>query len=62
MANVSIEGTEVFSVGMVTDLTSNDALHFKENKSIGFDDAIEMHLFLNTFNSDFVRLFRPVLA
>lgn len=57
MANISVQGTEVFSVGMITDLTSSDAIRFTDRSYVGYDDAISMHQYLQDFNGDFIGLF-----
>ncbi len=51
--NVSMDGPEVFSVGMVTDLTLNDAQRFKELQNVTLDEIIDFHEYLKIFNGDF---------
>jgi hypothetical protein len=51
--SIAIDGPEIFSVGMVTDLTSNDTSKFRNSRPISSDDALAMHEFLNSFNGDF---------
>lgn len=54
MFNVEIRGPEVFSVGMITDLTREDSNKFKTFKSINSDDIINIHKSLKKFKGDFV--------
>lgn len=51
--SISMEGPEIFSVGMVTDLTSKDAKKFKEKDRITVDEIIEFHSFVQDFSGDF---------
>lgn len=51
--SIAIDGPEIFSVGMVTDLTSNDTNKFKNYQPITSNDVLAMHQFLNEFNGDF---------
>jgi len=55
MFNVEIKGPEVFSVGMVTDLTSSDTAKFKHKKPISPNEIIGMHKALKGFKGDFVK-------
>lgn len=55
MFNVEIKGPEVFSVGMVTDLTSADSAKFQEKEPISANEIIGMHKALKTFKGDFVK-------
>ena len=59
MFNIEINGPEVFSVGMVTDLTSQDSSHFKNKTPISADDVIGIHNELKNLKGDFVRTFTP---
>ncbi len=54
--SISMDGQEIFSVGMVTDLTSKDAQRFQSAESITVDEIIDFHDFLETFDGDFVRV------
>lgn len=54
--SISLEGPEIFSVGMVTDLTSGDAKKFKENEHISVDEIMQFHSFMQNFNGDFDRI------
>jgi hypothetical protein len=54
MFNVEIRGPEVFSVGMVTDLTSTDSSKFKNLKAIGANEVIGIHEALKNFQGDFI--------
>ena len=52
---LDVRGGEVFLVGVVTDLTHEDALKFQNMKSLGSDEIIDWHYFWNTFDGDFER-------
>lgn len=54
MFNVEIRGPEVFSVGMVTDLTGKDSSKFKNLEPIHVNDVIGIHKELKTFKGDFI--------
>ncbi len=54
MFNVEIRGPQVYSVGMVTDLTSADSMKFKDFSRISTDELINLHLTLQEFQGDFV--------
>ena len=56
MFNVEIHGPEVFSVGMVTDLTHQDSKKFTSKDSISANEVISMHKALKTFKGDLVKL------
>ena len=51
--SISMDGPEIFSVGMVTDLTSTDAKKFRDSDNITVDDVIGFHEFMHTFDGDF---------
>ncbi len=57
--NVEIHGPEVFSVGMVTDLTRQDSRKFKSQPSISANDVINIHKTLKKFKGDFVSALNP---
>jgi len=57
MFNVEIKGLEIFSVGMITDLTSADSARFRNAKPIKPDEVINIHKALKRFNGDFIRAF-----
>lgn len=57
MFNVEIRGPEVFSVGMVTDLTRADSAKFKKQAPIRSNDVIAIHKEIRNFKSDFISLF-----
>lgn len=56
--NISLDGPEIFSVGMVTDLNSADLSKFRDSNFISLDEVIEFHDFLEEFNGDFERVLR----
>lgn len=51
--SIAVDGPEIFSVGMVTDLTSTDTSKFKNSKPLTSDDVLATHEFLKNFNGDF---------
>ena len=55
MFNIEINGPEVFSVNMVTDLTSGDATKFRNKQPISADDVINIHTTLRKFKGDLVK-------
>ena len=57
MFNVEIRGPEVFSVGMVTDLTGQDSSKFKNLGPIKADEVIGIHQAIRAFKGDFVASF-----
>ncbi len=54
--SVEIKGPEVFSVGMVTDLTQNDTIKFRKFAPIKSSDVLTIHQDLKRFNGDFVKV------
>lgn len=54
--NVAIEGSDIFSIGMMTDLTVSDTKRFRDSKPITIDEVISFHQSLNKFDSDFKSL------
>jgi hypothetical protein len=61
MFNIEINGPEIFSVGMVTDLTSRDSSKFKNKTPISTNEVIGMHQELKKFKGDFVGTFTEKL-
>jgi hypothetical protein len=57
MFNVEIKGPEVFSVGMVTDLTGVDSQKFNSLGPIKANDILGIHQALKEFKGDFVASF-----
>jgi hypothetical protein len=57
MFNVEIRGPEIFSVGMVTDLTSQDSSKFNKLGPIKTNEIIGIHKALKQFKGDFVSVF-----
>lgn len=51
--NIVVDGPEIFSVGMPTDLTSSDTSKFKNSNPIDSDDVLATHQFLEGFDGDF---------
>lgn len=57
MFNIEVKGPDVFSVGMVTDLTSHDSARFKTKKPISVNEVIEIHKHVKKFKGDFIKAF-----
>ena len=57
MFNVEIRGPEVFSVGMVTDLTRQDSAKFKKHTPITPNEVIGIHKEIRNLKNDFISLF-----
>jgi hypothetical protein len=55
MFALDIRGGEVFLVGVVTDLTHQDALRFQGLSSISADEVLEWHHFWRNFNGDLAK-------
>jgi hypothetical protein len=51
--SIAIDGPEIFSIGMVTDLTSQDTSKFKNAQPITSDEVLATHEFLRVFDGDF---------
>ena len=51
--SIAIDGPEIFSIGMVTDLTSQDTSKFKNVDPITPDEVLATHEFLRNFDGDF---------
>jgi hypothetical protein len=56
--SIAIDGPEIFSIGMVTDLTSQDTTKFKNVEPITSDEVLATHEFLKDFNGDFRSLLK----
>lgn len=56
MFNIEIRGPEIFSVGMVTDLTRQDSSKFQNRKPITADEIISLHQGLEKFDGDIAGL------
>ena len=56
--SISMDGPEIFSVGMVTDLTSADAARFRDANQITVDEVMEFHDFLENFDGNFEKVLR----
>jgi hypothetical protein len=54
MFNAEIRGPEVFSVGMVTDLTGQDSAKFKKLGPLMANDVIGIHQAIRSFEGDFI--------
>ncbi|HYE22040.1 MAG TPA: hypothetical protein VD998_00440 [Verrucomicrobiae bacterium] len=51
--SIAVDGPEIFSIGMVTDLTSSDSNKFKNSNPISSDEVLATHEFLAEFDGDF---------
>src|SRR6185369_9835842 len=51
--SIAIDGPEIFSIGMVTDLTSSDTNKFKNKRPITTDEVLATHEFLVGFDGNF---------
>jgi hypothetical protein len=58
MFNIDVNGPEVWSAAMVTDLTSKDTTKFSHAEPISTDDLINIHTSIRAFNGDFVKAFK----
>ena len=56
MFNIDINGPEIFSIGMITDLTSQDSAKFSGYEPIGIDDCIRIHKGIRSFKGDLVKV------
>ncbi len=54
--SIAVDGPEIFSIGMVTDLTSSDTNKFKNVDPISSDEVLATHEFLNQFDGDFRKI------
>ena len=52
--SIAINGPDIFTMSVVTDLTSNDTKKFKNADPITTDEVLDMHNFVRRFNGDFV--------
>lgn len=55
---ITVDGPEVFTVGVVTDLTSSDTSKFRNSKPLDSDDVLAAHQFLQNFDGDFRTAFK----
>ncbi len=56
--SIAVDGPEIFSIGMVTDLTSSDTDKFKDSNPITSDEILATHQFLTEFDGDFKKLLK----
>ncbi len=56
--SIAVDGPEIFSIGMVTDLTSQDTDRFKNFDPITSDEVLATHEFLSAFDGDFKKLLK----
>lgn len=54
--SVSINGPDVYSTAMITDLTSSDTKKFANQVPLSTDDIINVHQFLKEFDGDLIRV------
>ena len=50
-------GFGVTSLGLITDLSADDILKFKDVDEIGTDDVLELHKFLESKKTNYLKLF-----
>jgi hypothetical protein len=55
MFNIDINGPEIFTIAMVTDLTSGDTAKFSKYQPISANDCIRIHETVRNFDGDFVK-------
>lgn len=53
--SIAVDGPEIFTVAMVSDLTSDDTSKFKNTEPLTSDDVLATHEFLTNFDGDFVK-------
>lgn len=56
--SIAIDGPEILTACMITDLTSSDTKKFKNIDPISSDEVLATHQFLNEFNGDFQTLLK----
>lgn len=56
--SISLEGPEIFSVGMVTDLTSADTIKFRDADPVTVDQVIDFHSALREFDGNFEEIIK----
>ena len=56
--SIAVDGPEILTVCMVTDLTSYDTSKFKNANPITTDEVLATHQFLREFDGDFVKALR----
>lgn len=61
MFNIDISGPEIFSVGMITDLTSKDSAKFNDLDPLSPNDIIAIHKSLKTFDGNLVKALKSNL-
>ncbi len=54
--SIIISGPEIFSVGMITDLTGSDTAKFSNAQPLSADEVLEMHNFVRAFDGDLVKV------
>ncbi len=54
MFNVEVKGPEVYSVGMITDLTVQDSAKFKKHKPITTNDVLAIHTELKSLKGNLI--------
>jgi hypothetical protein len=51
--NIAVDGPEIFTMGVPTDLTADDTSKFKNSAPIGSDEVLATYQFLQSFDGDF---------
>ena len=56
--SIAINGPDIFSVGVITDLTSGDTKKFSSIKPISSNEVLAMHDFLHRFDGDLIKILK----
>ncbi len=57
VALIMNRGMGVTSVGLITDLSADDVIKFKESKDLRSEDVLELHQLLESNEEDYLKLF-----
>lgn len=57
VALITSGGMGVTSMGLITDLSAEDILKFKESEFVSSSDVLKMHKLLESKNNDYLKLF-----
>lgn len=55
MFNIDIDGPEVMSAAIMTDLTGSDSKKFRKSAPISASEVLDLHLSLKNFDGDFAK-------
>ncbi|MEK9181154.1 MAG: hypothetical protein AAB871_02885 [Patescibacteria group bacterium] len=59
--NISLIGSDMLSIGTISDLTASDAVKFHRAKPLSPDEIIAGHLYLSNFEGDFEKALEKTL-